>query len=58
MFGLDASSRAGLPVVDSQQPDEFEQWLANSREITAERLAESAEKAEEAPLPSKEEPIK
>ena len=31
MFGLDASSRAGLPVVESQEPDEFEQWLARKQ---------------------------
>ena len=31
MFGLDASSRAGLPVLDSQEPDEFELWLARKR---------------------------
>ena len=31
MFGLDASSRAGLPVVESQEPDEFELWLARKR---------------------------
>ena len=39
-----------------QEPDKLEQWLAKSRAFHAKRLAESAEEAEEAALPSKEEP--
>ena len=31
MFGLDASSRAGFPAVESQEPDQFEQWLSKKQ---------------------------
>lgn len=36
MFGLDASSRAGLPVVEWQEPDKLELWFAKKRAITVE----------------------
>ena len=36
MFGLDASSRAGLPVVESKEPDKLERWFAKKRAITVE----------------------
>ena len=43
MFGPDTASRAGLPVVESQEPAKLEKWSAKSRAITAKRLANSAE---------------